>query len=422
MKQILTVFKFELSQKFKEKSFYVQVILTGLLFFAATFLPALIGGTGSDGGPFDTVDTSNSEVVDMVDGEKLSDETIALFIEDNVDPSVEEAIDNSFNIVKVNSRQELDSKVNSEEVAKGYHILTNTESIVVKRQSSFTEFSDNQLTDILEENYRYNIAANQYGINAEELREIDSLHATANVQSLGKNPIIGYILSYVVLFFLYFMIIFQGQSIATNVAKEKDNRTMELLITNVKAKSMIWGKVLSGVAASLFQVVVVIVATAAGFLINKNSSYSAMLDMVLDEIKLESILILLGFMIFGVIFYYLVNAALGSLVSRLDEMNQALMPAILMIMAAFMIPMFSMTMPDGIVMRIASLVPFTSPLAMFARYQMTVVPLSEVLISFGILVVSTLLMGILATKIYRNGTLNYGNRMNLWKAITTKTE
>lgn len=420
MKQILTVFKFELSQKFKEKSFYIQLLLTGLIFFGATFLPLLFGG------PMDeevyTAQTEETIVEDMEDSPILSSDNIALFIEEGVDPSVEEVLNEKFVITKVNSKEEMDEMINSEEVVKGYHILSNTDAVVVKRQSSFSEFEDADLAGVLEENYRYNIAAKEFGIDADNLRSIDNTTVSTTIQSLGKNPIIGYVLSYVVLFFLYFMIVFQGQSIATNVAKEKDNRTMELLITNVKPKSMIWGKVLAGVVASIFQMIVVALSAILGFMINKNSTYSSMLDMVLDEIKIESILILLGFVIVGVIFYYLLNAALGSLVSRLDEMNQALTPAIILIMAAFMIPMFSMTNPDGIVMRIASLVPFTSPLAMFARYQMTVVPISEVLISFAILVVTTLIMGILATKIYRNGTLNYGNRMNLWKAISTKTE
>ena len=87
-----------------------------------------------------------------------------------------------------------------------------------------------------------------------------------------------------------------------------------------------------------------------------------------------------------------------------------------------MLPMMNLSMPDSILMKILSFVPFTSPLAMFVRYQMTNVTTIELLISTGILLVTLILVSILASKIYRAGTLNYGNRMKLFKALKTKEE
>ena len=60
---------------------------------------------------------------------------------------------------------------------------------------------------------------------------------------------------------------------------------------------------------------------------------------------------------------------------------------------------------------IASYVPFTSFMGMFSRMAMVDVPLIEVLLSLMILIATTVGVGILASKIYRMGTLMYGNKI-----------
>jgi ABC-type Na+ efflux pump permease subunit len=60
----------------------------------------------------------------------------------------------------------------------------------------------------------------------------------------------------------------------------------------------------------------------------------------------------------------------------------------------------------GIIM---SFLPFSSYSAMFARVAMGNVAIWEIVISYVILLVSIVLVGILAAKVYRNSTLRYGN-------------
>ena len=64
-----------------------------------------------------------------------------------------------------------------------------------------------------------------------------------------------------------------------------------------------------------------------------------------------------------------------------------------------------------------SMIPFTSPIAMLARIPFDV-PVWELVLSIGILLVSTLGMVFIASKIYRVGILMYGNKVTLkelWK-------
>ena len=89
----------------------------------------------------------------------------------------------------------------------------------------------------------------------------------------------------------------------------------------------------------------------------------------------------------------------------------------LIYMASFFIAIFGMYDSDSILMRVASFVPFTSSNAMLIRVAMGSVELWEVLISGILLVVSCILSGVLAAKIFRFGTLMYGNPIKFSAAL-----
>lgn len=62
-------------------------------------------------------------------------------------------------------------------------------------------------------------------------------------------------------------------------------------------------------------------------------------------------------------------------------------------------------------------VPFTSPMAMFSRIAMSIVPWYEIVISIVILIAATVGVGILAAKIYRVGVLMYGTSPKIGNII-----
>ena len=76
---------------------------------------------------------------------------------------------------------------------------------------------------------------------------------------------------------------------------------------------------------------------------------------------------------------------------------------------------------NNIVMRVASYIPFTSGNAMFVRVAMGSVPMWEVIISAVLLVASCVIAGVLAAKIFRFGTLHYGNPIKFKTALKKAT-
>lgn len=419
MKEMLKVFRFEFSQKLKEKSFYITTIIIALVVFLLAASPAIIGIFSGD-------DTENVKVEESgkEDSESIPLSKLGIVINGQISDTLIPELEKVYEVVEYKSENELKKAVESDEIEEGAVIQNDLESILYSKQTNAFGIGDSKFDDLMKNNYKYNIMLKEYNISRKDFEKIDNVYPNISHESLGRNNIASYIVSYASIMFMYFMIILQGQMIATSVAREKDNRTMELLITTVKPKSLIWGKVIAGVVISLITFLAIVVAGVLGFSITlmKDPQLLEMLKTIDFTLGIQDFVIFVDFLLLGVTLYYLIYAALGSLVSKLDELNQALTPITVIIVIAFMLPMMNLSMPDSILMKILSFVPFTSPLAMFVRYQMTNVTTIELLISTGILLVTLILVSILASKIYRAGTLNYGNRMKLFKALKTKEE
>lgn len=423
MREILKVFRFELSQKLKEKSFYITMIIISLIVLLLTALPAIIDTFKGD-------DSNNSYVEESeIDKESSEGETIPLnklgvVIDGEISDTLLPELEKGYQVIEYNNLDELKEAVESEKIDEGAVIKNDIEATVYNKNSNALGDVNSDFDTLMKNNYKYNIELKDYNIPREDLEKIDSFTPNINYESLGKSNIASYILSYASIMFMYFMILIQGQLIATSVAREKDNRTMELLITAVKPKSLIWGKVLAGVVTSLITFLAIVVSGLIGFSITlmKDPNLLNFLKSMNFNIGFMDLAVFTIFLLLGVTLYYLLYAAIGSLVSKLDELNQALTPVTIPIIVAFMLPMMSLSAPNSQLMKIISYVPFTSPLAMFVRYEMADVTGLQLLISIGILLISVILLSILATKIYRAGTLNYGNKMNIFKALKSDKE
>jgi ABC-2 type transport system permease protein len=106
-------------------------------------------------------------------------------------------------------------------------------------------------------------------------------------------------------------------------------------------------------------------------------------------------------------------AFLGSLVSRIEEIQQMIMPMTLLIVAGFMIAMFGINNPDNTFIQVTSFIPFFAPMIMFLRVGMLNVPFWEIGLSIGLLVATIVLLAIFGARVYRGGVLMYGKTSSL---------
>ncbi|MFH0071115.1 ABC transporter permease, partial [Peribacillus sp. NPDC056705] len=141
----------------------------------------------------------------------------------------------------------------------------------------------------------------------------------------------------------------------------------------------------------------------------------ALQDLNLDITAVDPMLLIFGliFYILGYFLYAVLFAAVGSIVSRTEDLGQAVMPITMLSLVAFYIAIFTLGTPDATILKVSSYIPFLSPTTILVRIGIGDAPMWEILASLAILIVSILIFGWLAAKIYRTGVLMYGKRPTL---------
>lgn len=231
----------------------------------------------------------------------------------------------------------------------------------------------------------------------------------------------AYVLVYVMILFLYLAVILYGQMIATEITAEKSSRVMEVLISSVAPLKQLAGKLvgtcLLGLVQLLFFVLVFIVnlyATPGGL------DFLSSLGVDLSQLSTELFMYFLIFYLLGYFTYGTLSAAIGSIVSRTEELNQALTPIMVLIIVAFFLAFNGIQEPNTPMITLTSYIPFLAPLIMFVRIGMSDPAQWEIWLSIAIQLAAIGGLSWLSAKIYRTGVLMYGKRPSLrelWKAM-----
>ena len=413
MKQFWIVLKFELNNYFKNKSFLITTFLLAFVVAAAVIVPTIIPGLLDDSEEPMEPDNTVEEVGDEEEPEL---EKLGIYIpseagvEENLFESVYEA-----DWITYNSKENLQKDVEVGEIEAGFVVKNPMEITYVVQDMGMHDYLASSIQYSLAEIYKQQYLMDK-GLTAEEILESENFYVNMEHEILGKDSGENYWYTYVLVFVVYFLIIFYGQMIATAVTTEKSNRAIEILVTSVSSNSLICGKVLAGAISGVVQAAVILGAGFAAYGVTKEA-WNGMLDFLFN-IPTNVLLVYAVFAVLSYVLYAFIFGMLGALVSKTEDISKSSTPVLLIYIVSFMIAMFGMTSDsNSLLMKVASYIPFTSGNAMFIRVSMGSVSTWEVIISAGILVASCVAAGVFAAKIFRFGTLHYGNPIKLGTAL-----
>jgi ABC-2 type transport system permease protein len=214
---------------------------------------------------------------------------------------------------------------------------------------------------------------------------------------------------------LFISVVIYGMWVATGVAAEKSSRVMELMISAASPRQMLAGKVIGNGAAGLTQYLAIalpalivlafqdrIAEALIGPAWDQGAPIAGLTPMLLAGYGL---FFLLGFGLFALIY-----AAMGSFVSRPDDLQTLSLPLSLLAMSGYLLAVTVLTGGGGTIVRIASMVPPFSPFVMLARIMVSAVQPWELVVSILALVVAVGVVSVVATRMYAAGVLLYGQR------------
>ncbi len=411
MKQFLIVLKFELNNYFKNKGFLITTFLLVFALAAFVIVPTLIPGFLND-------ESEEPNFIEQIIGDTDESELEKIGIyrvsEEGIEISLFESVYEA-DWVAYDSKEELTQDVKAGEIEAGFVVKNPMEMTYVVQDMGMYDHLASSIQYSLAEIYKQQYLMEK-GLTAEEILEAESFYVDVEHEILGKDSGENYWYTYILLFVVYFLISFYGQMIATAVTTEKSNRAIEILMTSVNSNSLLCGKVLAGAISGVAQIAVILGAGFAAYAATKEA-WGGMLDFLFD-IPTDVLAVYAVFAIFSYVFYAFIFGMLGALVSKTEDISKSSTPIWIIYIVSFAIAAFGMTSnSNSLLMKVASYIPFTSGNAMFIRVSMGSVAIWEVLVSAAILIASCIVVGILAAKILRFGTLHYGNPISFKTAL-----
>ena len=216
---------------------------------------------------------------------------------------------------------------------------------------------------------------------------------------------------FLVIFFM--LITFFGNQMLTSSTEEKENRTVEMLLTMVKTDTLITGKILSLMVLALIQMLVIILPVAAGYLAFGSKLQLPNMDLsllVFDPVRigLALVIFLASFMMFtGML------VTLGAMMPTAKEASQWFGLVIMLIFGPFYGITAFVSFPDSPFVKFLSLFPFTAPIPLLLRNAVGNLPAWEGLLGVALLIVAAVFVLWLAVRVFRYGAMSYDSKLSL---------
>ncbi|MFO7880443.1 MAG: ABC transporter permease [Bacteroidota bacterium] len=450
MNRTLIIIRREYLSRVKKRTFLIMTILGPILFAAMMFVPIWLAQMeDTETKTIAVIDDSHLFINEFTDTEYLNYEYLQGYSVDSAVTAMEE---------------------------RGYYAvlyipvsIVETGTVITKLYSPKQPGMNVKLKiasnmEKLLEDVKLQIKGAELGISKNDMREVvKAVKTNVNVQTIklgddgtqkSTSTEISMIIGYLAGFLIYMFVFMYGSQVMRGVIEEKSNRIVEIIVSSVRPFNLMMGKIIGIALVGLTQFLLWIVLTLALFtgaqtifldstkgfqqtpqmeqMISSGSNLgeqplqsgmSSTVESALQAVSsINFPLLLISFLIyflFGYLLYAGLFAAVGSAVDNEADTQQFMLPITLPLVLGLIVMFSVINNPETSLAWWFSMIPFTSPIVMMVRIPFGV-PVTDLILSWSILIISFVLMVWLSGKIYRTGILMYGKKVNykeLWKWI-----
>lgn len=226
---------------------------------------------------------------------------------------------------------------------------------------------------------------------------------------------------------LYFLLLFYGQNINREVSTEKTSKLMETLLTSLHPYGLLTGKVIAVAAVALLQffiwILAMILGTVTGGVIAASlypETQYRLVDVLefvrsnIGESAFSPAAAVLALIVFicGFLFYCVLSAMAGSMVSRPEDAANTQSIFVLPIVISWIVCyMGTLTENDALLVTVRN-IPFTIPFCVPAELLTGAVGIGQGILSLVLLLAFSALVILLAGRIYKGMVLYTGQKIN----------
>lgn len=425
MNHLSLIIKREYLNKVRNKSFIIMTFLSPLLMVAIFSLVAYLSQLNNDKIRFISVlDESGLFQHQFEDNDNLKFRMLEGMTLEQAKQNAQDAeVYGLLYIPQTNSVDELAKRITFySEDSPSLLVMDNIEDIIQSKANSL-KLSESGMDAELIRSLRVNIDTQLETFGGEETSKLGS----------GLKLIFGGAAGYL----LFMFIIIYGNMIMRSVIEEKTSRIIEIIISSVKPRKLLLGKIfgtsLAGVTQFLAWVILIgilsfVVTSIFGIdLTTAQAQQQEMMQQLQPTAEMQGtitevmkelynlpianlVIMFLLFFIGGYLLYASLYAAIGASVDSETDTQQFMLPMLLPLILSVYVGFFTVIEdPHGTVSQIFSFIPFTSPVVMLMRIPFGV-PIWQQILSVVILFATFMGTVWVAAKIYRVGILMYGKK------------
>ncbi len=209
---------------------------------------------------------------------------------------------------------------------------------------------------------------------------------------------------------LYLILVLScGGYLLQSLVEEKQNRTMEIMITSMTPNQLMIGKIIGNLGVGFTQILVWGVILLIGLVVFRNRiPFLGDLNLSPGYLAISFSLLILSFVVAAGLL-----AIIGATMSTMEEGQSINSLLVIPTMLPFYFFQSFLTNPNGTLPRVLSYFPFSAPLSLSLRMAFMSVPTWEIVMVFAILIVSVILVFWLSGKAFRRGLLEYSKKLKL---------
>lgn len=229
---------------------------------------------------------------------------------------------------------------------------------------------------------------------------------TGEIIEIEEPNYLNVVIFYVTVFVMFFIVINYASQIGTEIAMEKSSRVIEMIVSSVSPVNHLFAKILAIICVSLTQLFFFVVTIIAVLYLVDIGSLISEFGLEANDRTVPMVVYSLIFLLLGLVLYLSVSALLGSFVSRMEDLQQALLPVTMMSLGGMYLGMFNLFDPGNLLVRMTSYFPFFTPFVMPLRVLDPATSHLTVWIGIVVILITIAVAVYFAARIYKGSILS----------------
>lgn len=372
----------EVETKLRDKAFIISTIVTLLFIVGSVAITGVLGNRTSHFTVAATDDTSY-QVLEQVIKDRPDDVELSI---SRLTPE---------NAKQQLSAEQLSAILSASDDAQEF-TLTGFNEVDQELSSLVREAMKSVMTDQL---------LAEAGLESSSLPDNDDL-VTDQLHGDSERAAMASVMGLVFSFLFYMAAFLFGMPIANSVIEEKQNRVVEILASAIRLRQLLAGKIIGNVILAMLQLLAFL---SIGLLAAYISPIQIPFLGIVTQVAGWFVVFFFG----GFLLLAGIWAALGSLATRTEDLQQSSGPVVGLLMAVLFIGLYA----KGSFLVVASYIPIVSSAAMPIRLLSGEVAIWEPVLSLAILLAACWLVLLFAERIYRRAVMHTGGALTLRKAL-----